>query len=118
DRDTVMGIIENHKVNPGARLLQKTLAREVTQIVHGRDRRESVEKVTGLLFGTTDISDLNDADFNELSSEIPVTTTGGVVDALVATGLASSNGEARKLIQNNAVSVNGEKITDSITVQS
>lgn len=118
DRDTVMGIIENHKVNPGARLLQKTLAREVTQIVHGRDRRESVEKVTGLLFGTTDISDLNDADFNELSSEIPVTTTGSVVDALVATGLASSNGEARKLIQNNAVSVNGEKITDSITVQS
>jgi len=116
DRETIEGIIENHTQNPGARLLQKTLAREVTELIHGRERRESVEKVTGLLFGSTQISDLNSADLAELTSEIPVARPGNVVEIIVTAGLANSNGEARKLIQNNAVSVNGEKIFEEIVV--
>lgn len=116
DRETIEGVIENHQQNPGARLLQKTLAREVTEIVHGRSRRESVEKVTGLLFGSLSISDLNDDDFNELANEIPVAAAGGVVEILTGSGLVSSNGEARKLIQNNAISVNGEKIANEIDI--
>lgn len=118
NRETIEGVIANHKQNSGARLLQKTLAREVTEIVHGRERRESVEIVTGLLFGSADITDLNDNDLAELATEIPVAQPGDVIDILVATKLASSNGEARKLIQNNAVSVNGSKITESVHVSS
>lgn len=116
DRETIEGVIANHKENPGARLLQKTLAREVTELVHGRERRESVEKVTGVLFGSVAINELNDADLNELAQEIPTANAGDTVELLVATGLASSNGEARKLIQNNAISVNGQKITESVNV--
>lgn len=111
NRETVEGVIENHAQNPGARLLQKTLAREVTELVHGRERRESVEKVTALLFGSLEIEQLNDSDLDELAAEIPSTQPADVIDVLVKSGLASSNGEARKLIQNNAVSANGKKVT-------
>ena len=117
DRETIEGVIENHRENPGARLLQKTLAREVTELIHGRERRESVEKVTGVLFGSIELNELNASDLDELAKEIPAAQPGDAVDILVASNLASSNGEARKLIQNNAVSVNGEKIAESVDVQ-
>lgn len=111
DRETVEALIDNHRANPGERALQKTLAREVTDLVHGRQRRESVERVTGVLFGGGNITALNDEDLNALANEIPtVDLETTVVAALVAAGLCASNGEARRLIQNNAISVNGAKI--------
>lgn len=111
DRETVEALIDNHRANPGERALQKTLAREVTDLVHGRQRRESVERVTTALFGGGNIAALNSDDLNALANEIPTAdleTT--VVTALVAAGLCASNGEARRLIQNNAISVNCAKI--------
>ncbi|RKV97092.1 MAG: tyrosine--tRNA ligase [Candidatus Saccharimonas sp.] len=111
DRETVEALIDNHRANPGERALQKTLAREVTDLVHGRQRRESVERVTAALFGGGDIAALNSDDLNALANEIPtVDLETTVVTALVAAGLCASNGEARRLIQNNAISVNGAKI--------
>ena len=111
DRETVEALIDNHRANPGERALQKTLAREVTDLVHGRQRRESVERVTAALFGGGEIAALNDDDLNALANEIPtVDLETTVVAALVAAGLCASNGEARRLIHNNAISVNGAKI--------
>lgn len=110
DKDTVSSLIADHDINPGERALQKTLAREVTDIVHGRERRESVERVTAALFGG-DIHELSDTDIEALAAEIPTVTPQTVIGALVATGAAASNGEARRLIDGGAVSVNGQKIT-------
>ncbi len=112
DRETVESLIANHRVSPGERALQKTLAREVTDLVHGRDRRESVERVTAVLFGGADVSSLNTADLDALAAEIPTVGPQTVITALVEAGVASSNGEAKRLITGNAVSVNGQKITD------
>ncbi len=112
DRGTVESLIANHRTNPGERALQKTLAREVTDLVHGRDRRESVERVTAVLFGGADVSSLNTADLDALAAEIPTVGPQTVITALVEAGVASSNGEAKRLITGNAVSVNGQKITD------
>ena len=111
DRDTVEALIDNHRANPGERALQKTLAREVTDIVHGRQRRESVERVTGVLFGGGDIAALNDEDLNALANEIPtVALDTTVIAALVDAGICASNGEAKRLIKSDAISVNGSKI--------
>lgn len=111
DRDTVEALIDNHRANPGERALQKTLAREVTDIVHGRQRRESVERVTGVLFGGGDIAALNDEDLNALANEIPtVDLDSTVIAALVDAGICASNGEAKRLIKSGAISVNGSKI--------
>lgn len=111
DRDTVEALVDNHRANPGERALQKTLAREVTDIVHGRQRRESVERVTGVLFGGGDIAALNDEDLNALANEIPtVDLDTTVIAALVDAGICASNGEAKRLIKSDAISVNGSKI--------
>lgn len=115
DRDTIEAIAENHAVNPGARSAQKVLAREVTDIVHGVHRREAVERVTEVLFGGGDFADLTDDDIAELAKEIPRVDVGvGVIEALVVAGAVKSNGEAKRLIQSGAISVNGDKIAEDI----
>ena len=113
DRDTIEAIAENHAVNPGARSAQKVLAREVTDIVHGVNRRESVERVTEVLFGGGDFRQLSDDDLDTLAKEIPRVDVGvGVIEALVVSGVVGSNGEARRLLKSGAISLNGERLAD------
>ena len=102
---------------PSERLAQKTLAREVTSLVHGEERALSAERVTSVLFGGGSVTELSEDDVAVLASEIPVAETGSsVVDALVAHGAASSNGDARRLIEGGAVTVNGQKIDQDMTI--
>lgn len=117
DRATVEKTIADHRDNPSARLLQKTLAREVTDLIHGRERRESVERVTAVLFGDDALETLEDADLDALSVEIPTAALGNsVVEVLATSGLVASNGEAKRLIANNAIAVNGQKITEDTII--
>ena len=117
DRDTIEAIAENHAVNPGARSAQKVLARDVTAIVHGVNRRESVERVTEVLFGGGDFRQLSDDDLDALAKEIPRVDVGvGVIEALVVSGAVSSNGEAKRLLKSGAISLNGEKIAEDQAV--
>ena len=117
DRDTIEAIAENHAVNPGARSAQKVLAREVTDIVHGSARRESVERVTEVLFGGGDFKKLSDDDLGALAEEIPCVDAGiDVIEALVESGAVSSNGEAKRLLKSGAISLNGEKLAENKVV--
>ncbi len=117
DRESIEAIAENHAVNPGARSAQKVLAREVTDIVHGVNRRESVERVTEVLFGGGDFRQLSDDDLDALAKEIPRVDVGvGVIEALVVSGAVSSNGEAKRLLKSGAISLNGEKISEDQAV--
>lgn len=113
DRETVEALISRHRENPSARGLQRTLAKEVTTLIHGKDRCESVERVTSVLFGGSDFSELSETDLNELANEIPVASTGNLVDILISANVASSSGDAKRLIQSGAVSVNSQKITEN-----
>lgn len=114
DRDTIEAIAENHAVNPGARSSQKVLAREVTDIVHGSARRESVERVTEVLFGGGDFKKLSDDDLGALAEEIPCVDAGiDVIEALVESGAVGSNGEAKRLLKSGAISLNGEKLAEN-----
>lgn len=112
DKETVEGIIARHHDDPGTRELQKTLAFEVTKLVHGKERAESVVRVTDVLFGGTSITDLSDDELDMLAAEIPTVSQQSIVSALVEAGIVASNGEARRLIEGNAISVNGQKVTD------
>lgn len=117
DRDTIEAIAENHAVNPGARSAQKVLAREVTDIVHGSIRRESVERVTEVLFGGGDFKKLSDDDLSALAEEIPCVDAGiDVIEALVESGAVGSNGEAKRLLKSGAISLNGEKLAENKVV--
>lgn len=117
DRDTIEAIAENHAVNPGARSAQKVLAREVTDIVHGVARRESVERVNEVLFGGGDFKKLSDDDLGALAEEIPCVDAGiDVIEALVESGAVGSNGEAKRLLKSGAISLNGEKLAENKVV--
>ncbi|MDR0591481.1 MAG: tyrosine--tRNA ligase [Candidatus Nomurabacteria bacterium] len=101
------------RADPGARLAQKTLAYEVTKLVHGKDKTDEVVRITGVLFGGEDFTKLDDIEVDLLAGEIPVAQTGGsLVGILLDVGVAKSNGEARRLVASGAISVNGVKVTE------
>jgi len=63
------------------------------------------------LFGDTPFGQLLSEELDMLALEIPTTTAGNVCDALTMTGLVASNGEARRLVDSGAISINGDKVT-------
>lgn len=98
--------------NPSDRAAQKALAFEVTKLVHGSDRAESVRKVTEVLFGDNNINALDQNDLDLLSQEIPTVQFGSLSDKLLENGVVSSKGEFRRLLDGGALSINGQKITE------
>jgi tyrosyl-tRNA synthetase len=107
--DTIMQEFEKDKATRSA---QKTLAYEVTKIVHGSGRAEAAVKVTDLLFkGTIEGENLSEAHIEILKSEMPFVHASSVLEGLLKGDLASSNTEANRLLASGAVKLNGEKIT-------
>ena len=116
-KDEIDAITENHTINPGARSAQKTLATEVTSLVHGWERTESVMRVTEVLFGSNDVTALETTDLDALAAEIPAGVVGtSIVELLVNSGLASSNGEVKRLLSGGAISVNGIKVFEDSVI--
>ena len=112
DKSEIEAIAEQQAENPGARIAQKRLAEEVTTIVHGRDAMLSAQKVTDVLFSGAKVADLSDTEKTYLENEIPtvkISTDETVSDILIQANIAKSRGEARRLIQQNAISIDGEK---------
>ncbi len=86
---------------------KEILAFELTKLVHGEEEAQKAEETAKSLFSTG--GDLSNMPTTTLSAEdVPV----DIVTLLVKTGLAPSKSEARRLVQQNSVSVNNEKVTD------
>lgn len=114
DKQQIDEVMSMHKHNPADRHAQKVLAFEVTKIVHGLNRANSVKKVSEVLFGTGSYSDLEQNDFIELESELPIVDTDAdsadLVEIIVSGNLAGSKTEARRFLDSNAIYVNGQQI--------
>jgi tyrosyl-tRNA synthetase len=116
-RDEILEMERQAADNPSGREAQKRLAYEVTKIVHGEARTNSVVRVTNALFGGTDFHELSGEDLDVLAAEIPTAHLGtSIIESLVGTENASSNGDARRLIDGGAVSVNGEKVDEDFVI--
>ncbi|MBQ2637761.1 tyrosine--tRNA ligase [Candidatus Saccharibacteria bacterium] len=121
DRPEIENILAEHKSSPELRLAQKALAKGATEVVHGASAASAAEFATNLLFSKdkTALKSLTSADFEKLSSvlgEVSLAENPDLLSALVASKLASSKSEARKLVKSGAISVNGEKISDETLV--
>jgi tyrosyl-tRNA synthetase len=113
-REEIETIIVRHRQNPSQRTAQLCLALEVTTIVHGAEAAKNAQIVTGLLTGQKSIDQADEASLTIMRQEQPslvVAAGSSLIETLVATGLASSNTEARRLLAENAVSINGTKIS-------
>ena len=115
-RDVIEDLAAHNQANPRARAAQKSLAYEVTALVHGHDRAEAVRKASEALFNGESFAELSANERHELAKELPVTAPGQLSEVLVASTLASSKGEAQRLIASGGVSVNGHKATEDAPV--
>lgn len=124
DHLTIANLIDAHKKAPHLRLLQKTLAQEVTSFVHSKPDFENAEKASSILFSKNfkaEIETLDESLFLEVFDGVPMFEISRVefsegLDMIAAlsakTNFLSSNGEARRALKENAVMVNKEKTTE------
>jgi tyrosyl-tRNA synthetase len=112
----LMQLGESVVADPGKREAQRRLAREVTRLVHGEEGLRSAERISVALFGGR-VRDLTNDDLEQLRQDgMPSSFIDErqpqLVAVLAASGLASSRGAARKLIQSESICVNGLVTTD------
>ena len=116
----ISALIELHKRNPGERQAQETLARLVTETVHGPAAVAQCAAAADALFGSTPFNQLSREALAVALAEAPsVTLTkkdvvdgSPLVDSLVAGGLATSKSDARRLIEGKGITLGGQAISD------
>lgn len=128
DRETIETLIEEHRKAPHLRLLQKRIGEEVTVMTHGRSAYENAVKASSILFGKSTASDLKSLDeqtFLDVFEGVPQSELSrkdlqdgiDIVEALnEKSGFLKSNGEARRALKENSISVNKEKVNEGFTV--
>jgi len=124
DEVTINTLIEEHQVAPHLRVLQRKLAEELTVFVHSKEDLEKAIKASTILFGNANADDLKQFDgatFLEVFEGVPQAEIArteieagiNIVDVLnEKTGFLKSNGEARRALIANSISVNKEKVTE------
>lgn len=107
----------SHKNNPGAREAHRTLARELTTLVHGPANCERVEAASRALFGQGELKDLDEATLESALAELPrvtITSLGDIsswVDLVTAAGIVDSKSAARRIVKEGGAYLNNAKIS-------
>lgn len=118
NRDAIHILTHEHRADPSARVLQKTLAQEITTFVHGREEYEKAIETTAKLFTNQNVSaeSLSIEDLETMEGIIKsdfdkekITTGIDIVSFLAESGIFPSKGEARKTVQGGGISVNRKK---------
>ncbi|MFV8226381.1 tyrosine--tRNA ligase [Christiangramia aquimixticola] len=127
-REEIDSLIEKHREAPHQRELQKVLGKEVTIMVHSQEDYENALAASEVLFGKSTADDfrkLDEATFLDVFEGVPqadvdradIESGLDMIAALSAkTDFLKSNGEARRALKENSVSVNKEKVTEDYTV--
>lgn len=116
EKDEVDRILAEQAEHPERRVAQKALARGATEVVHGKEAMEAVEALSERLF-TENLAEISEDEIREMGEYLATAERGiKLFDALVATGLTSSKGEARKLAAAGAITVNGNKVAEDIAI--
>ena len=127
-KEEIEALVEEHNQNPGARPLQKRLAKEVTTMVHSAKDYEAAVEASQILFSNSAgeaLKALDERTLLDIFDGVPRFTVAKadveagipILDLLaVTTQVFPSKGEARKMIQGGGVSVNKEKLTDPAAV--
>ncbi|WP_457618151.1 tyrosine--tRNA ligase [Lutibacter sp.] len=127
DEKTIETLIAEHKEAPHLRILQKKIGEEVTVMTHGKEAYDNAIKASAILFGKSTASDLKALDeqtFLDVFDGVPqaeikheVIETGlGIVPAFAENGFLKSNGEVRRALKENSISVNKEKVKEDYVI--
>lgn len=130
DKVTIDGLIAEHLEAPHLRVLQKRLGEEVTILVHGKEEYEKAISASSILFGKSteeDLKGLDEQTFLDVFDGVPQASIEkselenglDMIGALSAkTGFLKSNGEARRALKENSISVNKSKVKEDFLITS
>ena len=128
NRETIEALIKEHREAPHLRLLQKKIGEEVSLMTHGQDAYENALKASQILFGKStseDLKSLDEQTFLDVfegvpQAEISKTDLDAELNIIAAlnekSGFLSSNGEARRALKENSISVNKVKVQEGYTI--
>ena len=114
-RDEIAELERQVAEEPFRRTAQRTLAADVTTLVHGPEATAAVQAASEALFGKGDIAALDRQTLLDATAELPggeLSPGDTVVDALVSVGLVASRNEARRALKDGGASVNNAKVSD------
>lgn len=115
-REEIEKVALEHSTNPGLRQAQKTLAFEVTKIIHGQERAEEAIKMSESLF-SGDFKTMSQRNLVDVLGDLEIKANIGITleEVLLLAKAASSKREAREFLANGSISLNGDKNTDGNT---
>lgn len=128
NEEEIHTLAKEHKEAPHLRVLQKRLAEEITTMVHSKEDLENAIKASGILFGNStsnDLKQLNEQTFLDVFDGVPQTEISktdienglDIIAALAEKGgFLKSNGEARRALKENSISVNKEKVSEDYQI--
>tara|TARA_Y100000739_G_scaffold190949_1_gene170860 strand:- start:32 stop:1324 length:1293 start_codon:yes stop_codon:yes gene_type:complete len=128
DQNSIETIISDHEIEPHLRLLQKTLASEVTRMVHNQKELDNAEKASKVLFSKNFQNEINQIDENIFldifdgvpMSEISLHQLKNGIEIIKLlhekSGFLSSNSDARRALSENSISINKNKVDQNYKV--
>lgn len=127
DKQTIETLIAEHKKTPHLRILQKKIGEQVTIMTHGNEAYENAIKASNILFGNSTADDLKTLDeqtFLDVFEGVPqaeiersvIENQLGIVAAFADYGFLKSNGEVRRALSENSISVNKEKVNEDFVI--
>ncbi|MGB2243713.1 MAG: tyrosine--tRNA ligase, partial [Flavobacteriaceae bacterium] len=128
DQQTVEQLIEEHRTAPHMRILQQRLADEITILVHSQEDLDKAKQASQLLFGKSTTEDLKALDVDTLldvfegvpQAQIQRDELDQGLDMIAAlsakTGFLNSNGDARRELKQNSISVNKNKVSADFVI--
>jgi tyrosyl-tRNA synthetase len=128
DLATIENLINEHREAPHERVLQKRLAQEITLNVHSQEDLDNAIKASNILFGKStseDLKGLDEATFLDVFEGVPLAEINktelsegvGIISALgEKSNFLKSNGEARRALKENSISVNKEKVQEDYSL--
>ena len=126
-KNTIEILIKQHDKAPHLRVLQKTLSKEVTILVHSKQDYENALKASQILFGKSTAEDLkllDEVTFLEIFKGVPQATVSktdfekgiDIISAFVITNFLPSNAEVRRALKENSIYVNKQTIGENYTI--
>jgi tyrosyl-tRNA synthetase len=128
DQDTIEQLVSEHKESPYLRLLQKKIGEEVTVMTHGQEAYDNAIKASQILFGKSTADDLKALDeqtFLDVFDGVPLAEISkseieAELDIIAAlnekSGFLKSNGEVRRALKENSISVNQVKVKEGYMI--
>jgi tyrosyl-tRNA synthetase len=118
--DDVRALIAEHEQAPEKRAAQRSLAAEMTSLVHGAEAAQNAEAAADILFGADPTSAAIDA-LRAVAAEVPTTAVSSTelddpIALLVRAGVVTSNSDARRTIQQKGLKVNGQTLEEGETL--